>query len=571
MLFNIVVKLPLPLPVSYRLAISGLETAICGPPPLLPYFQLLCGTADVPQLPAAVVPSVVVNTGLFGAAVFDPTLTGCLVNCTLVDEPTPVYFGPHLPPPGPLIVAPKFELLAPPTPRSAPFCPPWDRPFMFSDLLTLRNLVYLGIALVAVYTLWRSASGLVALKRRLVSLVANIVARSFYTQSTPRNVVATYGLSQIEDFAVQLASAASLGSLSNNDPFNDFLNPFVDAELAQWEDFAFATTQQAPTEEEVVTAVEASTDEDVASVAASDNSEPATIDEEPLPLPTVSSPSVSVVSDDEPQAEVADLSAVVGDALTESHPAQDSPDPATSDHVELAPPSSLPADTIVGSVVDDPVAPQADVPAVEAAVASSSSAPAAVDEQPVKLKRPTRSGKKCKALRRQREREAEAAAAAANPEAPQLEAVPEEPVAGTSAVVEEPLTRDERRRQRKLRARAAAQEAEGPVFTDADFPPLPVETVTPKPLEHPMSYALVTAVSRPSATAVIHTHRPPSPTLLVEVDAHPEPEPPRFKWIAASRQYEDMPQDSVWTNWTMDLEDMATFRYAKKTRRKKKD
>lgn len=109
------------------------------------------------------------------------------------------------------------------------------------------------------------------------------------------------------------------------------------------------------------------------------------------------------------------------------------------------------------------------------------------------------------------------------------------------------------------------------VFTDADFPPLPVETVAPKPLEHRMSYALVTAVSRPSATAIIHTHGPPSPTLPVEVDAHPEPELPRFKWIAASRQYEDLPQDSVWTNWTMDLEDMATFRYAKKTRRKKKD
>ncbi len=272
-LFNIVVKLPLPLPVSYRLAISGLETAICGPPPVLPYLQLLCSTADVPQLPAAVVPSVVVNTGLFGAAVFDPTLTGCLVNCTLVDEPAPVYFGPHLPPPGPLIVAPKFELLAPPTPRTAPFCPPWDRPFMFSDLLTLRNLVYLGIALVALYTLWRSASGLVALKRRLVSLVADIVTRLFHTQSTPRNVVATYGLSQFEDFAVQLPSAASLGSLSSNDLFNDFSNPFVDFELIHGG--AFAATEQMPTQvEEVATAapaVEASTDEDVASVAASDD------------------------------------------------------------------------------------------------------------------------------------------------------------------------------------------------------------------------------------------------------------------------------------------------------------
>ncbi len=141
---------------------------------------------------------------------------------------------------------------------------------MFSDLLTLRNLVYLGIALIFVYTLWRSASGLLALKRRLVALVADIVTRSFYAKPTPGTLVPTYGLSQFEDYSVQLPSAASLGSLSNNDPFNDFSNPFVDADLAQWEDFAFATTQQASTEEEVVTAVEASTDEDVASVAASD-------------------------------------------------------------------------------------------------------------------------------------------------------------------------------------------------------------------------------------------------------------------------------------------------------------
>ncbi|KAI0747356.1 hypothetical protein BC629DRAFT_1560505 [Irpex lacteus] len=607
MLFNIVVKLPLPLPVSYRLALSGLETAICGPPPLLPYLQLVCGTVNVPQLPAAVVPSVVVNTGLFGASVFDPTLTGCLVNCTLVDAPTQVYFGPHLPPPGPLIIAPKFELLAPPTPKSAPFCPPWDRPFMFSDLLTLRNLVYLGIALVFVYTLWRSASGLLALKRRLVTLVADIVV-SFHAQPTPtpQAPIATYGLSRFEDFSVHIPSLASLGSLSDNDLSNDFSNPFEGGTPAQWVDFAFPPTQ---IEEEVATdapAVEVSTDEDSASAASSDDDESAAVDEEPLPLPATPSPSVPVVSDDETQAEVVDSSAVVDDALVERHLTQDA---AISDGVaaeadtKLAPPSlSAPVVTpdgmlvvdfehssalleqekfpqwsaspaeetgaVVGSVVDVPIAPQAVVPTVDAA-ASSSVATATGDEQPVKPKRPTRSGRKCKALRRQREREAEAAAAAANPEAPQLEAVAEEPVNVEPDVVEEPLTRDERRRQRKLRARA--QEAEGPVFTDADFPPLPVTTVAPKPLEHRMSYALVTAVSRPSATAVIHTHGPPSPTLPVEVDAHPEPEPPRFKWIAASRQYEDLPQDSVWTNWTMDLEDMATFRYAKKTRRKKKD
>ncbi|KAI0753927.1 hypothetical protein BC629DRAFT_1554291, partial [Irpex lacteus] len=472
---------PLPLPVSYRLAISGLETAICGPPPVLPYLQLLCSTADVPQLPAAVVPSVVVNTGLFGAAVFDPTLTGCL--------PAPVYFGPHLPPPGPLIVAPKFELLAPPTPRSAPFCPPWDRPFMFSDLLTLRNLVYLGIALAFVYTLWRSASGLLALKRRLVTLVADIPT------PMPQAPIATYGLSRFEDF---------LGSLS--DPGGT---------PAQWVDFAFPPTQ---IEEEVAADAPAvdSTDADSASVASSDDDESAAIDEEPLPLPATQSPPV-------PSHPTQDA-ATSDDACTSSLlPAVVVPDnvlvvefehsSALLEQDELPPRSASPVEesgAVMGSVIDDPVALQAAAPRADAVVASSSAAPAMGNEEPVKPKRPTRSGKKCKALRRQREREAEAAAAAANPEAPQLEAVPEEPVTVEPDVIEEPLTREERRRQRKLRARAAAQEAssssavlepEGPVFTDDDFPLLPVEPVTPKPLEHRMSYALVTAVSRPSAMA----------------------------------------------------------------------
>ncbi|KAI0757847.1 hypothetical protein BC629DRAFT_1552549 [Irpex lacteus] len=538
-LFNIVVKLPLPLPVSYRLALSGLETAICGPPPLLPYFSLYA-------LPAAVVPSVVVNTDLFGAAVFHSTLTGCLVNCTLVDEPAPVYFGPHLPPPGPLIVAPSLSSWHRPL-RVGSLLPTMGSPFMFSDLLTLRNLVYLGM---------HCATGLLALKRRLVSLVADIVV-SFYAQPTPppQAPVATYGLSRFEDFC-------------RSHPITRY-----------------------------------STDEDSASVASSDDDESAAIDEEPLPLPATSSPSVPSVCrvdgtpiEPHPTQGAAisdDVAAAADDEL--AHPSLSSAAVVVPDNVlvvefehcnvgivradKLPQRSASPAEesgAATGSVVDKSVAPQVVVPTTaDAAVASSSAAPAMGNEEPVKPKRPTRSGKKCKALRRQREREAEAAAAAANPEAPQAEGVLQEPVTVESDVVEEPLTREERRRQRKLRARAAAQEAssssavlepEGPVFTDDDFPLLPVEPVTPKPLEHRMSYALVTAVSRPSVTAVIHVHRPPPSTLPVEVDALP-----RFKWIAASRQYEDMPQDSVWTNWTMDLEDMATFRYAKKTRRKKKD
>ncbi len=105
--------------------------------------------------------------------------------------------------------------------------------------------------------------------------------------------------------------------------------------------------------------------------------ESAAIDEEPLPLPATPSPSVSIVSDDEPQAEVVDceyslidrrcrayslllVSATVDDTLDESHPTQDA---ATSDDgkyyaslpgtittciiVELAPPSLLPSAVVI--------------------------------------------------------------------------------------------------------------------------------------------------------------------------------------------------------------------------------
>ena len=166
---------------------------------------------------------------------------------------------------------------------------------------------------------------------------------------------------------------------------------------------------------------------------------------------------------------------------------------------------------------------------------------------------------------------AEAAAAAAAqeqveaqpPTAPQQELPPiEEP--------QEPLTRQQRRAQRLdvLAARAAQSSsvipepprAPTPVFTDDDFPPLPVEPVASRPLEHKMSYALVTAITRPSKTAAI---RRGSWTVKINTVQPTPGQEPSVKWNAASRHYEDTPQDSRWTNWKMNLEDIATIRPAK--------
>ena len=217
-------------------------------------------------------------------------------------------------------------------------------------------------------------------------------------------------------------------------------------------------------------------------------------------------------------------------------------------------------------------------------VASSSALPAedpVAGEQPEadqKPKKPVRCGKRLKALRRRLAREAEEAAAAqtqptpAAPETLQPTPPPQEP-----QVPNEPLTRTERRTQRFVSH--AVQRAAGPssavrvpprprtpspVFTEADFPPLSVEPVVPQPLEHKMSYSLVTAITPPSKTAAIKRG---SWTVKINDEVDLDPEPPRFEWNAAGRRYEDSPEDSRWTNWKMDLEDIAIVRPAKKTRR----
>ena len=142
------------------LAFARVEASLCGPPALSPYLQFVCGAVDA--IKPSVEPPVVFNfntnvvyAGLLGASVFDPSPTGCLLNCTSANEPALVYFGPHQPPAGDCIVAPKFELLAPPPVRR-----PWERPEvkatlfdLLKSLLTLENLVYLGLL---VFVLWRA-------------------------------------------------------------------------------------------------------------------------------------------------------------------------------------------------------------------------------------------------------------------------------------------------------------------------------------------------------------------------------------------------------------------------------
>lgn len=207
-----------------------------------------------------------------------------------------------------------------------------------------------------------------------------------------------------------------------------------------------------------------------------------------------------------------------------------------------------------------------------------------------------RSGRKCKALARKREREAAAAAAAGGLiEAPAQEPeLAEEPVEVTPAprparhyTAAQRRYRTENRarrgRERAARHQEALQsgpsriveepEAPTPLFTDADFPPLPVEPVAVKVMDHKMSYALVTAVSPPSKTAVVYDHSVAAGQRAT-ASPHPDPEPerPQFKWLAASRRYEDVPRSSTWTNWTLDLEDIAIVRLSKRiTKQQKKD
>ncbi len=204
-----------------------------------------------------------------------------------------------------------------------------------------------------------------------------------------------------------------------------------------------------------------------------------------------------------------------------------------------------------------------------------------------------RSGRKCKQLARQRA--AAAAAAAGLTEAPAQEPeLAEEPVEATpaprparqySAAQRRYRTENRARRARERAARhqealqsgpsriVEEPEAPTPLFTDADFPPLPVEPVAVKVMEHKMSYALVTAVSPPSKTAVVYDHLAAA-AQRATASSHPDPEPERsqFKWAAASRRYEDVPRSSTWTNWTLDLEDIAIVRPSKRnTKQQKKD
>ena len=224
--------------------------------------------------------------------------------------------------------------------------------------------------------------------------------------------------------------------------------------------------------------------------------------------------------------------------------------------------------------------------AVPPPIASSSALPvdaAETTEQPEQRpKKPVRCGKRLKMLRRKLAREAAEAEATAQaqPQPVPVEAPPPAPPVEEQPTPWELLTRQEKRAHR-TEARAARlaagpsssravreqpPRAPTPVFTDADFPPLPVESVAPRPLEHKMSYALITAISPASKTAAVRRG-----SWTVKINTDPEPEPSGSKWIASSRRYEDSPTDSRWTNWKVNLEDIATFKPVRKSRRSRSD
>ena len=224
--------------------------------------------------------------------------------------------------------------------------------------------------------------------------------------------------------------------------------------------------------------------------------------------------------------------------------------------------------------------------AIPPPIASSSALPvdaAETTEQPEQRpKKPVRCGKRLKMLRRKLAREAAEAEAAAQaqPQPATPEAPPPVPPVEEQPTPWELLTRQEKRAHR-TEARAARlaagpsssravreqpPRAPTPVFTDADFPPLPVEPIASRPLEHKMSYALITAISPASKTAAVRRG-----SWTVKVNTDPEPEPSGSKWIASSRCYEDSPTDSRWTNWKVNLEDIATFKPARESRRSRSD
>ncbi|KAI0342179.1 hypothetical protein BDW22DRAFT_1429659 [Trametopsis cervina] len=107
------------------------------------------------------------------------------------------------------------------------------------------------------------------------------------------------------------------------------------------------------------------------------------------------------------------------------------------------------------------------------------------------------------------------------------------------------------------------------IFNEANFPPLAAEKVAPKYGNKPAilgkSYAWVTATTPPSAKAVIHVHL--STPRKVEEATHvlvSAPTTSKYKWIVSSRRYEEPPPR--WTEWTMDLEDIAYIKPSRRTR-----
>lgn len=107
-------------------------------------------------------------------------------------------------------------------------------------------------------------------------------------------------------------------------------------------------------------------------------------------------------------------------------------------------------------------------------------------------------------------------------------------------------------------------------FVEDDFPPLPVPCVPLKHFDCRMSYALVTAITPPSATAVVYHHADPPSSVGGPTGTAPtaevDDEPPRFKWSAASRSYEELVPRSRWAEWTVDLVDVVSWRPARRGR-----
>ncbi|KAI0763263.1 hypothetical protein BC629DRAFT_1597036 [Irpex lacteus] len=566
-------RVPFSFPDVYHLAVAGVETAVCGPPAVSSYLALICGTLDVARLPAT--PAVVVNVfpsavlaGFHDASVFDPSFTGCLVNCTVV-EPAPIYFGPFFPA-ADVIVAPKFALLAPPAPRVPPVCPPWEKPPMtllefLKSLCTWENLGYLTLAISASVSLWRSYTG-----RLSPDLLDNVVYGRLDSHCGSILEVLRASLDDdLSDF-VRLDEPVAKPEVAIPVQAQSIEEPVVDAVKPKVDD---VPGQEEPVDVASLELPEAPKEEPVNDVPVDDNQ----VDEEvehPLSPPEIESV-------DELQVELEVSGVITSDDALPHH----------------APPETQ------AQVVDAALIDEAQVAGDVASHIPSTKLPDDVIEAISQLAvvpkvRVGRSGRKCKALARKREREAAAAAAAA---AGLTEAPAQEPELAAEPVEVTPAPRPARHytaaqrryrtenRARRGRERAARHqealqsgpsriveepEAPTPLFTDADFPPLPVEPVAVKHMDQKMSYALVTAVSPPSKTAVVYDHSLAAAKPSTTASAYPDPEPerPQFKWVAASRRYEDVPRSSTWTNWTLDLEDIAIVRPSKRiTKQQKKD